>query len=75
MVKNLPENAGDAGDTSSTSMSGRSPGGGNDNPSQNSDRGASWATYSPWGHKESDMTKQLSIHTHISWKNIFHFTR
>ena len=27
--------------------------------------------YSPWGHKEPDMTEQLSIHTHISWKNIF----
>ena len=21
------------------------------------DRGARWATYSPWGHKESDMTE------------------
>ena len=41
--------------------SGRSPGGGNGNPIQYScleipmDRG-----YSPWGHKESDMTE----HTH-----------
>ena len=26
------------------------------------DRGAWWATYSPWGHKESDMTERLSIH-------------
>ena len=25
----------------------------------------SLAGYSPWGHKESDMTKQLSTHTHI----------
>ena len=24
------------------------------------DRGARWATYSPRGHKESDMTEQLS---------------
>ena len=43
--------------------SGRSPGGGNGNPLQYSclenptDR--SLAGYSPWGHKESDMTEQL----------------
>ena len=24
-----------------------------------------WATYSPWGHKELDMTEQLSIYIHI----------
>ena len=26
------------------------------------DSGAWWATYSPWGHKESDMTERLSRH-------------
>ena len=28
------------------------------------DRGAWWATVSPWGHKESDMTEQLNHHHH-----------
>ena len=32
MVKNLPANAGDAGDAGSIPRSGRSPGEGNDNP-------------------------------------------
>ena len=46
MVKNPPANAGDKGDTGSILGSGRSPGGGNDNPLQYSclenstDRGA-----------------------------------
>ena len=60
--KNLPANAGDAGDTGLVSGSGRSPGGGNGNPLQYSclgnsmDREAWWAP----AHevtKESDMTK------------------
>ena len=34
MVKNLPANAGDEGDTDSNPGSGRSPGGGNSNPFQ-----------------------------------------
>ena len=25
------------------------------------DRGAWWAAYSPWGHKELDMTEQLML--------------
>ena len=47
--KNLPANAGDAGDTGLISGSGRSPGGGNGNPLQYSclgnsmDREAWWA--------------------------------
>ena len=55
MVKNLPANAGDVG---SNPGLGRSPREENGNPRQYSclvnpmDRGA----YSPWGHKESDMT-------------------
>ena len=59
-VKNLPANAGDVG---SIPGSGRSPGGGHGDPLQYScqgnsmDRGAWWATYSPQGHKELDMTE------------------
>ena len=50
VVKNLPANAGDAGDTDSIPGLGRSPGGGNGNPLQHSclgypmDRGAWTAT-------------------------------
>ena len=50
IVKNPPANAGDAGDAVSVLVSGRSPGGGNDNPLQYSclensvDRRAWWAT-------------------------------
>ena len=50
LVKNLPANAGDAGDTGSILGSGRSPGGGNGNPWKFSrlenpiDSGSWWAT-------------------------------
>ena len=50
VVQNLPTRAGDIRDASSTPGSGRSPGGGHDNPLQCSclenptDRGAWWAT-------------------------------
>jgi len=50
VVKNSPANAGDTGDMGLIPRSGRSPGGGNDNPLQYSclensmDRGAWWAT-------------------------------
>ena len=56
------------GDLSLIPVLGRFPGEGNDNPLQYSclensmDRGAWWAIYSPWGHKELDMTEQLSFH-------------
>ena len=61
MVKNLPANAGAAGDTGSVPESGRSPGGGHGNPPQDSclenpmDRGAWWTTV----HRvaESDTTE------------------
>ena len=49
MVKNMPASAGYAGDVPSIPRSGRSPGGGNDNPLQYSclenpmDRGVWWA--------------------------------
>ena len=52
VIKNLPANARDAGLICGL---GRSPGKGNGNPLQYSclgnpmDRGAWWATYSPWG--------------------------
>ena len=66
VVKNLPTNAGDAGDTGSISGSRRSPGGGNGTPLEYSslenpmDREVWRATVSPCGHKESDTTEQLS---------------
>ena len=62
MIKNLPANVGDPGDTGSISGSGRSPGGVNGNLLWNSclensrDRGA-WLCYSPWGCKESEATE------------------
>ena len=61
VVKNLRANAGATGDLDSISESGRSPGGGNSNPlrlflpESHEQRGL--AGYSPWGHKESDMTE------------------
>ena len=67
MVKNPPANAGDIRDTDSIPGSGRSSGGGHGNPLQyssleNPHGQRSLAGYSPWGHKESDMTEQLSTH-------------
>ena len=65
-VKNLPANAGDAGDMGSFPGSGRSPGGGHGNPLQYSclenpmDR-AWWATI-PWGGKKLDMTERTYTH-------------
>ena len=64
VIKNLLANA---EDTSSIPGSGRSPGDGNDNPLQNPclenpmDRGT-WQAAVHGVAKESDMTKQLSIH-------------
>ena len=60
VVKNPTANAGDPGYSGSILRWGRSPGGGNDNPSQYSclensmDRGAWWATVH--GAAESDTT-------------------
>ena len=59
MVKNLPVNAGDTG---SIPGLGRSPGEGNGAPLQYSCLGNAmeWGSlegYSPWGHKELDMTE------------------
>ena len=69
MVKNLLAEAGPAGDGGLISGSGISLGGGSGNPLQYfclnnpMDRGACWATYSPWGRKESDMTE----HAHMTY--------
>ena len=63
MIKNLPDNAGDA---DSTPGSGRSPGEGNGNPLQYSclenpmDRGTWWATV----HGVAKSRTRQSIHTH-----------
>ena len=55
------------GDLGSISGLGRSPGGGHGNPLQcscleNPPGQRSLVGYSPWDHKESDMTEQLSEH-------------
>ena len=69
VVKNLPANAGDIGDMSLIPGLGRSPGEGNGNPlillPGESHRQRRLVGYSPWGHKQLDRTKQLSIHI---WK-------
>ena len=63
MVKNPPANAGDARDVTSILGSERSPEGGNGNPFPpvflpgKFHGKSSLAGYSPWGHKESDMTE------------------
>ena len=62
------ESAYNAGDAGSVPGSGRSPGKGNGYPPQYSCREqshgpSSLAGYSPWGHKESDMTE----HAHAHW--------
>ena len=62
MMAQTVKNICSAGDLGSIPGLGRSPGEGNGNPLQYSclensmDRG-----YSPWGHKESDSTKQLTV--------------
>ena len=63
MVKNLPANAGDIRNMSLIPGSGRSPGGELGNPptpvflSGESHGQRCLEGYSPWGHKESDMTE------------------
>ena len=63
-VKNLPANAGDTGDLGSIPGSGRSLRGGNGTHSSILASKIPWMEdledYSPWGHKESDMTEQLN---------------
>ena len=67
LVKNLLANAGDTRDVSLIPGSRRSPGEGNGNPLQYSSLGnphgqRSLAGYSPWDHKELDVT--VRVHTH-----------
>ena len=73
VVKNLPADAGDAGDVGSIPQSGRSPGEGNGNPLQYSclgnpmDRGTWWVTV--YGvARESDTTWQLNSKQILSIK-------
>ena len=58
-IKNPLGNAGDARDTGSIPGSGRSPGEGNGYPLQYSclENSTDREAYSPWDHKESDMTE------------------
>ena len=77
-LKNLPASAGDTRDVGSISGLRRSPGVGKWLPTpvflclENSFHGQrSLVGYSPWGHKESDTTEQLSIHTYIIHKPSF----
>jgi hypothetical protein len=61
-AKNLPANAGDVRGLGLIPGLGRSPGGGHGNPLQNSclenPRGQrSLVGYSPWGHRELDVTE------------------
>ena len=70
VVKNLPASVRDAGDTGLIPGSGRSPGGGTTSYWQPTPvllpgkfyGQRSLADYSPWDHKESDMTE--NAHTH-----------
>ena len=74
----MQETACSAGDPGSIPGSGGSPGEGNSNSFQYScpgnpmDRGAWWATVSPWSHKESDLTEQLNHHHHHKTSKLLH---
>ena len=62
MLRNLTTVSYNAGDTGSIPESGISPGEGNGYPLQYSclensmERGAWWATVSPWGHKQTRLS-------------------
>ena len=68
-AKNPPASAGDARDMGSIPGSGRSPGEENGSPLQQAclgnpmDRERSLVGYSPWGHKELDMTELVLFFT------------
>ena len=66
------ESACNAGDLGLIPGLGRFPGGGHDNPLQyssleNPHGQRSLAGYSPWGHKQSDTTEQLSTAQEPKW--------
>ena len=70
MVKNPPSNSGDVKDAGSIPGSGRSPGGGNDNPLQyycleNSVDSGSWWAAVHRDQKESDMTEHAWVCTEL----------
>ena len=72
VVKNWPASAGDARDVSSIPGSGRSPGVGNGKPSPVFLPGKFHGQrrlvgYSPWGHRELDMTEWLSANKNTQW--------
>ena len=56
VANNLPANAGDTRDMGLIPGSGRSAGGGNDNPGESHGQ-RSLVGFSPWGCKESDKTE------------------
>ena len=69
------EAACNVGDLDSIPGLGRSPGGEHGNPLQyfcleNPHEQKSLVGYSPWGHKESDMTEWLSIHMRVLWMQL-----
>ena len=69
VLRNLPANEGDIRDVGWIPVLGRSPGGGNGNPTPvllpgELDGQRSLVSYSPWGHKESDTTERINTHTH-----------
>ena len=66
VVKNPPANAGDLRDAGSIPRSGRSPGEGEWQPipvflPEEFHGQKSLVGYSPWGHKELDMTERLTL--------------
>jgi len=71
VVKNPPDNGGDAGDTSLIPALGRSPGGGAATtpvclPGESNEQ-RSLEGYNPWARKESDTTERLSaLHTQLT---------
>ena len=70
MVKNLPARAGDVRDAGSFPGLGRSPGEGNGYPLQyscleNSMGREPGRLYSPWSHKELDMTERLTFSLYL----------
>ena len=73
VVKRLPLDAGDTGDTGLIPESERSPGEGNGNPLEyscleNPHGQRSLVGHSPWGHKELDMTEHAGTFTHFKRK-------
>ena len=75
MVRNPPANAGAVRNLGSIPGSERSPGVGNSNPFQYSNlENSKWTKehgglYSPWSHKELDMTEHMHTHTHTHTHN------